>query len=455
MSNGFTFYIGVSTTHYDGKCNEWGKLRYRTEEVTIDSLADYISQGYCFTHTFNNVSADGTWGCGEKTIKNFKSTNTIFIDVDSCSLTASDFFTTISPQPTIQYTTPSNVDGENNRFRLVYVYSDKITDNETYKREVNKICNSIIEYIPSFKFDTTSVNVSQQMGGNGSSGCLLYMTHNIFNFSSFKDIDCIPITYKKEERNDIENRKAVFFNEEGIEIVDKGFERAFWDIDSEDSAYTFISTYGDIYPIYEVSQVDEDVPYIALNDGSYVEISRRYYVTKDEWDVNHYIPVKIKEGNRERILFSNALLRLKMNPEMSFENLLFAMVYERQFWIDNTDGEFSNKTLYKIAKGAYLNRDRYQIASATQGQLRRRAKTNKNGYKVNKAYCDKYGVPVRTMANLMRGDIANNILLENYDFDKCVAENSKLLKEKGIKPNSERRLYVFKQWCKNNNIYIR
>ena len=59
------------------------------------------------------------------------------------------------------------------------------------------------------------------------------------------------------------------------------------------------------------------------------------------------------------------------------------------------------------------------------------------------------------MANLMRGDIANNTLLENYDFDKCVAENSRLLKEKGIKPNSERRLYIFKQWCRSNNINIR
>ena len=81
MSKDFTFEIGVSTTHYEGKCNEWGKLRYRTEEVTIDGLADYITDGYCFTHTFKEVSADGTFGCKEKTIKNFKSTNAIFLDI--------------------------------------------------------------------------------------------------------------------------------------------------------------------------------------------------------------------------------------------------------------------------------------------------------------------------------------------------------------------------------------
>ena len=55
----------------------------------------------------------------------------------------------------------------------------------------------------------------------------------------------------------------------------------------------------------------------------------------------------------------------------------------------------------------------------------------------------------------MRGDISNNTLLENYDFEKSVAENSQLLKAKGIKPNSERRLYQFKKWCIDNNIDIK
>lgn len=52
----------------------------------------------------------------------------------------------------------------------------------------------------------------------------------------------------------------------------------------------------------------------------------------------------------------------------------------------------------------------------------------------------------------MRRDIANETILENYDFEKSVKENSRLLKENKIKPNSERRLYEFKNWCKENGI---
>lgn len=280
------------------------------------------------------------------------------------------------------------------------------------------------------------------------------MTHNIFNLLSFKNYNnCISNTYKKEERNDIINRNAVSYEEKDIEIKDKEFERRFWGIDSEDGAYQLLTDYQYKYEITDTTQVDENIPYISLDD--YVQISRRYFMEKI--DDGKYIPrnVRIKKGDRERTLFNNALLRLKINPNMTFENLLFAMVYERQFWIDNSDGEFTNKILYKIAKGAYTKRDRYSIASATKGQLRRRARTNKNGIKVNKAYCEKYGVGVRAMANHIRSGISNEILLENYDFERSVADNSKLLKEKGIKPNSERRLYEFKKWCKKNNINIK
>lgn len=289
------------------------------------------------------------------------------------------------------------------------------------------------------------------MGGNGTEDCLLLKSYNIFNFNTFKEYEgCSSTTYKKEERNDISNRKAVSYEEKEIKIVDKEFEREFWELTDNESVYKLLNKYRCKYPLYDATQVQEDKPYIYLNN--YVEISRRYYVVKDDNGHNRAIPVKIKEGNREKILFRNALLRLKIDSEMSFENLLYAMVYERTFWIDNSDGEITNRVLHKIAKDAFTKRDLYGISTSTEGQKRRRAITNKNGFKVNPAYCEKYGVSVRAMANIMRRDISNEIILENYDFEKSVKENSKLLKEKKIKPNSERRLYEFMKWCKTEGI---
>jgi hypothetical protein len=453
MFRNLTFQLGVSTTRYEKKCTEWGKLRYQTVQLDIDGLEDYIRKGYCFTHTFKDVSADGSFGCQEKTIKNFKSTNTVFLDIDDCSLTAQEFYASVTPQPTIIYTTPSNITGEKNRFRLVYLYEQPILSNDTYKKEVQKISTGIGKIISDFSFDSTSTNASQQMGGNGTQDCLLLKSYNIFNFNTFKEYEeCSSTTYKKEERNDISNRKAVDCKEKEIVIIDKEFIKDFWEMNDSQSVYNLLNKYSCKYPLFDATQVHEDKPYIYLNN--YVEISRRYYVVKDENNVNRAIPVKIKEGNREKILFNNALLRLKINPEMSFENLLYAMVYERTYWIDNSDGEFTNKTLYKIAKGAFTKRELYDIRNATEGQKKRRARTNKNGFKVNKAYCEKYNISIRTMANKMRRDISNATILENYDFKKSVEENSKLLKENDITPNSERRLYEFMKWCKEEGIII-
>lgn len=446
----FKFNLSVSTTCYTDKCTEWGKLRYTTKQMDIDSLEGHIKQGYCFTHTFKEVDKDGTLGCKQKTIANFKSTNVVFLDVDDSSLTASNFYTSVTHQPTLLYTTPSNITGEKNRFRLVYVFSEPILNNDSYRELVGKISCGIRQDFQDFVFDTTSVNVSQQMGGNARGDCQLFKSYNIFEFDTFKKYeDCISIYYKKKRRNDINNRNADSYDYSVI--TDKEFSSEFWEIDNDIGAYNFLEKYHDRYPLYDCTQVDDDIPYIPLDDG-YVEISRRYYVKKDLEGKNYSIPVKIKQGNRERILFNNALLRLKINPDMSFEHLLYAMVYERQYWIDNSDGEFTNRRLYKITEGAYFNRAQYEISTSTQGQKRRRARTNKNGYKVNKSFCDKYGISAHSMANYMRTDITNDVLLANYDFTKTVKENSLLLKEKGIKPSSERRLYQFTRWCRENNL---
>ena len=44
-----------------------------------------------------------------------------------------------------------------------------------------------------------------------------------------------------------------------------------------------------LFIIYDATQVDENIPYIFLDDH-FVEISRRHYVVKDENGCNRAIP---------------------------------------------------------------------------------------------------------------------------------------------------------------------
>ena len=435
------FPLSVSTIAYQGKCSNWGKVCYRTEQVDIDQMAEYVKQGYCFTHTFKTTGSR-EFSTSQKTIANFDQTNMVFIDVDDSPISAPTFYQSISDPPSLLYTTPSNEIGIKNRYRLVYLFDEPITSNEKYKSLVEGIVNKISSQISDFRVDATCKNCSQQMGGNSLNNCILFKNYTVFTYSDFiknneGDMEvCTPNSYKKEGRNDIHNRIA----EKGLVIIDNEFITDFWQIADRDSAQIFLQKHREIYLLCEATPISDLEPFIKLNED-YVELTRRTYIIQDKHGNRQALPVRIKEGNRVRILFANALLRLKMQPDLTFENLLYAMVFERQYWIDNSDGTITNQELYKIAKGAFLNREKYHL-NPTASQARKRKK-NKSGYKVNPAFCESQGISTRSMANRIRTMVSDKILMEHYDFSKSVAENSRILKDKGVKPNSERRLYEF------------
>lgn len=411
-------------------------------------LAEYVKQGYCFTHTFHTGGKD-TFGVKQKNSTNFDKTQVVFIDVDDSAIPAKTFYSTVSMQPSMLYTTPNNrEEQQQNRYRLVYLFDTPITDKGTYKELATGIVKKISEEVEGFKVDKSCLNCTQQMGGNSLSNCQLYKNHSVFSFSDFiagktKDYR-ISKTYKKEKRNSIEIGNA----EQEMQIRDEECVKEFWEIRDEQSAYAFLTKYKDRYPLYEETPVDEKKPFIDLSEG-YVKLERRCYMTKDERGKWQSRPAKIHKGSRERVLFINAAMRMKMMPDMSFEHLLYAMVFERQYWIDNADGTITNKVLYETAKNARMKWEQYKPMQV-KGTWKSR---NKSGYKVNPAYCKANDVSKRSMANKIRKMKSDKVLMENYDFSMSVAKNSKILKHKGIKPNSEGRLLQFvKEWKPMNNL---
>ena len=441
------FPLSISALAYKGKCNDWGKVTYQTEKVDINKIESYVKEGRCFTHTFK-VSGSEPFSTKSKTIANFNGTNTVFIDIDDSNIAAPLFQQTISTKPSLLYTTPSNITGEKNRYRLIYLFDDMIKSNDEYKLLVNAIVDKISDEIAGFELkDRTCVNCSQQMGGNSNQDITIYKTYNVFYKEDFitntehYSNSCFSKQYKKEKRNDILNGNAeASENVELLHLIDAEFISDFWNFTDERSYIEIRKKHSDKYPIHNATQTDALQPFIKLND-EYIDIPRKTYKYKDHHGSWQECPQKVKKGDRERILFCNALLRLKMIPEMTFEHLLFCLLYERQIWIDNSDGTITNKVLYKIAKGAFLKRTKYN-PQMKESQRRKRAKY-KTGHKVNPSFCESQGLSARSVANHIRGYLSDKTLDEHYDFSKSVKENHIILKKQGIKPNSERRLYKY------------
>ena len=87
-----------------------------------------------------------------------------------------DFYLSLKDEhkPTIIYTTYSNIDNINNRFRLIYVFNEPIRSNEYYRGIANTIVYNIQKEIEGFDLkDKTCLNSSQQFAGNGNDNCIL------------------------------------------------------------------------------------------------------------------------------------------------------------------------------------------------------------------------------------------------------------------------------------------
>ena len=126
-----TLKVSISAKGYTQKPQgkEVAQIRYIKQTLTIQQLIDYISQGHCITHCFEDY--DEEFGQSTKKIENFRYTQLIGIDVDDSDVDLDTYISSLVYKPTIAYTTFShNIKG--NRFRLIYIFNQKIKGAELY-----------------------------------------------------------------------------------------------------------------------------------------------------------------------------------------------------------------------------------------------------------------------------------------------------------------------------------
>lgn len=119
-----------------------------------------------------------------------------------------------------------------------------------------------------------------------------------------------------------------------------------------------------------------------------------------------------------------------MYKEVTFEHLLFCLLLDRQYFVDNTDKEVTNKKLFTIARNAFNSKETIKVEK------------DKRQYVVNKLYCAKYNVKANAINALIKKEIMNEEIGNIYDLSLTVKENFKIMKEMGIKV-SLRKLYNF------------
>ena len=428
-------FINISTKSYAQKPEpiEIRKMTFNKVELQANELCSYINEGYAFTNIFNN---DRRLTIKEKKIQNFKEAWIISYDVDHNDASMYDFVDTLTIKPTISYTTPSNgKDGYS--FRLLYVLDEPITTNDEYK----DIYEGFAQYLDVFDIIDAKAKDSSRYF-NGSKGCdIVCNEENTIRINDVrtivKDINCSEKGSTNNINRDNKDKAILLANPLPEHFVDSEFINNFYSLDYDD--FYEKCYYSGKYVNQQHTLVEDDgtMPIIELDDNC-IEIIRKYKMIDFRGKM---IPVEYKfkdgEGRRNR-LWNNGMLRRKINPSITFEDVLYSLVYEICLYYDNSDGQLNKNTVYAIARSV-MNYD----VNSYNPRLRKR-----RSYIASSAYCQIHGISKRKAVAMYQAKKRSKApLIEYYYRDGLSPKDVEaLIKESGENID----ISTIRKWFKKN-----
>lgn len=428
MENTFTFNLSISTKSYIGKNQSWNTTTYLKTKLTVSELINKITQGHCYCYVFNDL--DEEFGQSVKTLNHFLYTNVISIDIDDSQIEMKRYIDTLSIKPTFAYTTPSNgVKGF--RFRLVYIFKNKIKGVEDYKAAYKGLINKLNITLT----DNCASSPAQQMGGNNNAE--VYTSNIIYNIAML------------ESKSNDENKQTEVKSTKQVQIkTDIKFDLnpEFLNDFNHSDYSTFLIKYLDIYPFFSSSNLEyisEDTPYILL-PKNYLEIKRYWLIDRVIDDDNEVvsktcIPKRIKDGeHRRNKLFINGILRRFITDnKISNEYMLTMLVYELYYYIDNRVDKITKQQLYNICAS---------VMSADLSKYKKMSIQEHPKFIVNDDYCIKYGINRRQARNLSKKILTYNEIGNLYDCLLTDKQNLEVMKSFGMNI-SLKTLKRFKQYA--------
>lgn len=395
--------------------DEIRKISYLRKDLDIDDVVNHIRSGYVMSANFcDDYSTTITQR--DRRYENFVSTPMIMFDLDNdinCSL--NELVEKLQIRPTVSYTTFSHqINGKGNRYRLLYLFENPIQSIEVYKGIYKQISNSF-----DFKIDDNCGNNPTQAVFGSHNGCEVIVTDRSYSIDDFQltTANGHSNSICKERRNNIEIESL---------FHDEGYKYDFYHLSYQE----LIEKYKNLYPFFEHTPlpiVSDDCPYILLPED-YIQIKRYWLCQRvkdgygdEKW---RYAKIrKIKDGeHRRKKLFINGILRRKMIRDITFEHLLYCLIFELYYFYENSVDIIRKQDIADIARCVMqANIDNYTFEQ-----------TDKRKFIVNEAYCIKYDVSRKVARNLAKQLINYQRIGELYDISLTDKENIEIFKKNGL-----------------------
>lgn len=407
--------LSLSVDYYLNKPKNIAQIRYKRRTFTQNSLMIVLKSGYCVAHNFKTNNEVFTQS--EKTNDNFEYTQMIGVDIDDCDKDMETFIKGLERKPTFAYTTFSNgIKG--NRFRMIYLFNQKIDSIPLYKAVYNWITEGLNIN------DNCMRSVSQQMFGTN-------FTAKWYNSDTWYDVPHF-------DESVITNQSIKI---KVSERVSSQISKSFMDDMDCMAATDFISKYRNCYPYFTETELQYKDGY-AVIDSNYFVVRRMWYnqvyETKDGTVTVNEVR-KYKDGNKRRIrMYNTARILRNIKNDITAEHLAYILYCEREYYYDNSDNILSNERILSIAT---------EITSMPMERVIME-NNNKNSFKVDKEYWKERGITPKQAVQIVRGQINDRNIGELYDFNLTDKENMNVMKENGINVS----LITLKRWRKKNGI---
>lgn len=413
--------LSLSVDYYLNKPKNIAQIRYKRRTFTQNSLMVVLKTGYCVAHCFKTNNEIFTQS--EKTNDNFEYTQMIGVDIDDCDKDMETFINGLERKPTFAYTTFSNgIKG--NRFRIIYLFNQKIDSIPLYKAVYNWITEGLNIN------DNCMRSVSQQMFGTNFSA-KWYNSNIWYDVPPFDESIITNQSIKIKVSNEIKVSDRVSSQ------ISKSF------IDNMDcmASMDFISKYRNCYPYFTETELQYKDGY-AVIDSNYFVVRRMWYnqvYETNDGTVTVNEVRKYKDGNKRRIrLYNTARILRNIKNDITAEHLAYILYCEREYYYDNSDNILSNERLLSIAT---------EITSMPMDRVIM-DNNKKNSFKVDKEYWKERGITPKQAVQIVRGQINDRNIGELYDCSLTDKENIEMMKEYGIKVS----LITLKRWRKKNGI---
>ena len=431
----YTFEVSISYQSFDHKPNrgtEIPKLTFAKQTINVNGFLQYLLAGHCYAPIF---SSDEFTMSGKKDC-NYRYSYFVSIDIDHTDVEMNAMVDKLAYKPTIAYTSCSNGLGGKFSYRLIYCFENRIEGTKEYYNQVYSILD--VNGLSVNDIDKRSLKASQYYNGNGT-GTFDFTTNDIVY--SKEDLKAYYTDYFKTHHKDSTksiNENHTHTTPYNIHLNDTfnstEFAHDYWNMRMED----VLSKYVDVYPNLEhtpLPDVDDDTPYIIYPTG-YIEIRRWWRKRLDGK------PIKIKDGEgRRRKLFINGIIRRLINPQITFDNLLYNLLYETVYYISNFDAEniIDKKVIYNIAT------DVMQKDLVDYEHLRHMPHKT---YTTNPNYCVQHNISRNALKGTVGKMIRSQKIGELYDCTMTDKENMEVMKTNGL----DISLITLKRWRKENGI---